>query len=258
MEQAFDLLKRLGMPAEDIEQLGRWDRINAIRLLSAAAAADGTEFGVKLGSKFARREKINTQEMQRQRQAIAHEIFIRQAAVLGGVEEHASGSESESDDDLGDRLESLLAEDDAKASKVHAREAAAVAAADDDEAALRDMVKEGFITSQPEGLAGQAKKKLEAVPGERRIRRTLIWALPDGSTQTQERVITDKEKRYALNQLYVSDGPGRDPGLREAAHPARGGRLPGAPPGQAQGPGSRPAPGDRRSHVTCKACGQVP
>lgn len=50
-------------------------------MLSAAAAADGTEFGVKLGSKFARREKVNTQEVQRQRQAIAHEIFNRQVGV---------------------------------------------------------------------------------------------------------------------------------------------------------------------------------
>lgn len=70
--------RRWGRGAE----LGRWDRINAIRMLSAAAAADGTEFGVKLGSKFARREKINTQEVQRQRQAIAHEIFNRQVRQL--------------------------------------------------------------------------------------------------------------------------------------------------------------------------------
>jgi hypothetical protein len=47
-------------------------------MLSAAAAQDGTEFGVKLGSKYARREKVNSQEMQRQRQTIANEIYNRQ------------------------------------------------------------------------------------------------------------------------------------------------------------------------------------
>lgn len=71
---------------------------------------------------------------------------------------------------------------------------AAAAAADDDEAALQDMVKEGFIGSGAQGLAGQAKKKLEAVPGERRIRRTVQWTLPDGTTQTLERIISDKDK----------------------------------------------------------------
>ena len=51
--------------------------------------------------------------------------------------------------------------------------------------------------------------KLEAVPGERRVVRTITYPGPDGSLQTRTIVYTDKDKIATLNSLFGKEGFGQ-------------------------------------------------
>ena len=105
-EQARQKLLRFGLTEEEIEPLTRWVRIDLVRQLANASAADGSDVGI---AKYVRHQKTTLIELQKRYRERAQQIFERQTAVLA----------DEAGEDLGDQaaLEAaveaeLLAEDE--------------------------------------------------------------------------------------------------------------------------------------------------
>ena len=90
-EQARQRLLEFGLEENEIERMGRWDRISLIRQLANASAADGSVGGV---AKFVRHQKTTLIEQQKRYSERALEIFKRQTAVLNNSAEEELGDQA--------------------------------------------------------------------------------------------------------------------------------------------------------------------
>ena len=69
---------------------------------------------------------------------------------------------------------------------------------DDELEEIEALRKSGFLKEAGEGSALQAKAKLEAKAGDRRIKRTIVFLTPGGERATRTLIYSDKDKVTSL------------------------------------------------------------
>ena len=210
MQQAKDILVSLGVTPTEVDSLARWSRIGLIRELSSAAAVDGGELADRYGARYARVNRVGAAELAEQRRRVAASIWERQLRAL--TSEVALKDDPPPRDPVTGWADTKKKKgkggggDDGDA----ARTAAAANTDATDAAALADLVREGFLQAGGEGgvadAAAAAKPRLDAAPGDRRVRRTVRWTRPEGSRGESVIVFSDKDAVAALNATYARTG----------------------------------------------------
>jgi len=106
LDGARSILLSYGIPDNEIEKLGRWERIGLVRKLSSDAKAAG-EGG---STKFARGSRYSLQQQQLQYREQAQLIFDNQVRALSEPNPDISDDEDEANelDDFGTALETML------------------------------------------------------------------------------------------------------------------------------------------------------
>ena len=69
---------------------------------------------------------------------------------------------------------------------------------DDELEEIEALRKSGFLKEAGEGSTLQAKSKLEAKAGDRRIKRTIVFLTPAGERATRTIIYSDKDKVTSL------------------------------------------------------------
>lgn len=101
-EQAKQKLLSFGLDEAEVEPLGRWVRIDLVRQLANASAADGSVAGV---AKYVRHQKTTLLELQKRYRERAQEVFDRQVAVLSDAAGEDLGAQGELEAELEAELE---------------------------------------------------------------------------------------------------------------------------------------------------------
>lgn len=114
LNAAKQLLRKFGVPDEEIKKLSRWEVIDVVRTLSTEQAKQQGEEGGDLMSKFARGNRFSIAEHQERYKEECQRIFELQNRVLSSKEELSTDEdESEEDDsdieEMGKNIESMLA-----------------------------------------------------------------------------------------------------------------------------------------------------
>lgn len=190
MEQAKNILLNFGVTEEEVAKLKRWERIACIREFSNAAAQDGGKLGERL-NRFARGTRVSIAQQQEMYSRERNEAFERQRKVLAG--EVIPGEATYEDaEDLGKDLEDLLQDEEEN---------------EGEEADFQDfkqMLQGGEGSELPEKKTGSKKEKWHN--GKRRLRRTIITTLEDGTKLERVEIILDDSKISELKAMKASGG----------------------------------------------------
>ena len=249
MQQAKDILVSLGVTPTEVDSLARWSRIGLIRELSSAAAVDGGELADRYGARYARVNRVGAAELAEQRRRVAATIWERQLRAL--TSEVALKDDPPPRDPVTGWADTKKKKGKGGGGGDAAHPDATTTNTDaTDAAALADLVREGFLQAGGEGgvadAAAAAKPRLDAAPGDRRVRRTVRWTRPDGSRGESVIVFSDKDAVAALNATYARTGaPEAGSGAGFGRRTVRG------RPGRAT---DAAGPSDRATTV-CTACG---
>ncbi|CAG2104510.1 unnamed protein product [Medioppia subpectinata] len=114
LNQAKQLLKKFGVPDDEIKKLSRWEVIDVVRTLSTEQAKQQGEEAADTMSKFARGNRFSIAEHQERYKEECQRIFELQNRVLSNKEELSTDEdESEEEDsdieEMGKNIESMLA-----------------------------------------------------------------------------------------------------------------------------------------------------
>ena len=109
LNQAKNLLRKFGVPEDEIKKLSRWEVIDVVRTLSTEQAKAGSDSM----SKFARGNRFSIAEHQERYKEECQRVFDLQNRVLGSIEELSTDEdESEEEDsdieEMGKNIESML------------------------------------------------------------------------------------------------------------------------------------------------------
>eukprot|EP00324_Dicrateria_rotunda_P008152 CAMPEP_0206182180 /NCGR_PEP_ID=MMETSP1474-20131121/69336_1 /ASSEMBLY_ACC=CAM_ASM_001110 /TAXON_ID=97495 /ORGANISM="Imantonia sp., Strain RCC918" /LENGTH=249 /DNA_ID=CAMNT_0053596757 /DNA_START=1023 /DNA_END=1769 /DNA_ORIENTATION=- len=109
LDEAKNVLLKLGLPESEIDKLGRWERIGKVREMSSAVANNNqgkTGGGVTM---FARGARHSIQQQKNQYKKQAQEIFEKQLDFLSTTEidDEMSSSDSEDEDEFSQMVESM-------------------------------------------------------------------------------------------------------------------------------------------------------
>ncbi|KAL0025336.1 hypothetical protein WJX79_008358 [Trebouxia sp. C0005] len=203
--QLKEELRKVGVPEDMIKNGRRWELVDLLRTVATVGEGD---------SNFARNQRMTAAEMMARKTRLCQEIWQRQVAVLANIPEQQASGETASEDDMGEELQACLAGNEeaesapAKPAEEDQQRLNEAQQAAEDEAALQAMREEGMLSDQPASSHPQPvvpKKKLEAEPGARRMRRKITWTRPDGTVAIKEIIYTqehDQDKVTALNAIY--------------------------------------------------------
>ncbi|CAG2164848.1 unnamed protein product [Oppiella nova] len=114
LNQAKQLLKKFGVPDDEIKKLSRWEVIDVVRTLSTEQAKQQGEEAADAMSKFARGNRFSIAEHQERYKEECQRIFELQNRILSSKEELSTDEdESEEEDsdieEMGKNIESMLA-----------------------------------------------------------------------------------------------------------------------------------------------------
>lgn len=109
LNQAKALLRKFGVPEEEIKKLSRWEVIDVVRTLSTEQAKAGSESM----SKFARGNRFSIAEHQERYKEECQRVFDLQNKVLSSKEELSTDEDESEDEDsdieeMGKNIESML------------------------------------------------------------------------------------------------------------------------------------------------------
>jgi Protein of unknown function (DUF3591)/Bromodomain len=156
-EQAKKKLIDFGLDAAEIDPLGRWVRIDLVRQLANASAADGSVAGI---AKYVRHQKTTLIELQKRYRERAQEIFDRQMAVLNDSAAEELGDQAALEAELEAELAAEEREDEGgdpspiKKKKGSGRDSSP--APEDEARQLEEMRAAGLLGSSPGGNAASA------------------------------------------------------------------------------------------------------
>lgn len=112
LKTAKQLLRKFGVPEDEINKLPRWDIIDMVRTLSTVQSKSGNEEGGQMMSKFARGNRFSIAEHQERYKEECQRIFDLQNRVLASDEVLSTDEESSSDDsdieEMGKNIENML------------------------------------------------------------------------------------------------------------------------------------------------------
>ena len=111
-EQAKRKLMDFGLDEAEIDPLSRWLRIDLVRQLANASAADGSVAGVSM---YVRHQKTTLVELQKRYRERAQQIFQRQVSVLNNSAEDELGDQAALEAELEAELAAEGEEDEAEA-----------------------------------------------------------------------------------------------------------------------------------------------
>ncbi|XP_022251880.1 transcription initiation factor TFIID subunit 1-like isoform X3 [Limulus polyphemus] len=125
LSNAKQLLRKFGVPEEEIRKLSRWEVIDVVRTLSTEQAKAGEE----AMSKFARGNRFSIAEHQERYKEECQRIFDLQNRVLSSTEVLSSDEASSTDDDsdieeMGKNIENMLSNKKTSSQLSHEREEA--------------------------------------------------------------------------------------------------------------------------------------
>ncbi len=245
-EQAKKKLIDFGLDAAEIDPLGRWVRIDLVRQLANASAADGSVAGI---AKYVRHQKTTLIELQKRYRERAQEIFNRQMAVLTDSAAEELGDQAALEAELEAELAAEEREDEGgepspskkgkKGSAAGGRESSPTP--EDEARQLEEMRAAGLLGSSPAtdagagtgadgagpstsaaaaagaGTSASAAAGAAAdtsgvsgplIPGQtRRIRREVLARTTDGSFQKINEVIyAGRDRPFLLASLYQKEG----------------------------------------------------
>jgi len=230
-EQAKKKLIDFGLDAAEIAPLGRWVRIDLVRQLANASAADGSVAGI---AKYVRHQKTTLIELQKRYRERAQEIFMRQMSVLNDSAAEELGDQAALEAELEAELAAEEREDEggepspSKKTKKGGRDSSP--APEDEARQLEEMRAAGLLGSSPAdvnggadaagpstsaapaaGAAGPAQTDTSSgplIPGQtRRIRREVLSRGQNGSFQKIHEVIyTGRDRPFLLASLYQKEG----------------------------------------------------
>eukprot|EP00252_Welwitschia_mirabilis_P025035 TRINITY_DN7671_c0_g2_i1.p1 TRINITY_DN7671_c0_g2~~TRINITY_DN7671_c0_g2_i1.p1 ORF type:complete len:910 (-),score=273.09 TRINITY_DN7671_c0_g2_i1:349-2721(-) len=117
MDAAREVLLKFSISEEQIEKMGRWERIAMVRRLSSEQAASGIKVDATVLNKFARGQRMSFLQLQQQAREKCQEIWDRQIQNLSASDIEVNECDSEENSDLdsyiGD-LENLLDAEEAE------------------------------------------------------------------------------------------------------------------------------------------------
>ncbi|XP_077558430.1 TATA-box binding protein associated factor 1 isoform X4 [Haemaphysalis longicornis] len=147
LSNAKQLLRKFGVPEDEIKKLSRWEVIDVVRTLSTEQAKAGEE----AMSKFARGNRFSIAEHQERYKEECQRIFDLQNRVLSSNEVLSTDEDSSSEDDsdieeMGKNIENMLANKKTSSQLSHERE----------EAERRELQK---LIMGEDSCAGDDKKK---------------------------------------------------------------------------------------------------
>lgn len=241
-----------------------------MRILSSAAVKDGDS---KLAARYVRQQRQSVMELQQHFLAKAQQIFARQESLLGSAAGDADLDDEDEPDDESQAAAPAAADGaigkpaaagkkvakGLKAGAAAAKAASKPPAAEngDEERDLADMRKAGLLSGSGAAVALAQEPRLEAEPGARRIRRTIITTDAEGVQTSREIIYTDKDKVALLNAMFGNGNSGFR--LRHIKGGSRGAQwiLQGqagalGPPSASKG---KKGGGARKASIQCKACG---
>ncbi|XP_064482007.1 transcription initiation factor TFIID subunit 1-like isoform X2 [Ornithodoros turicata] len=125
LSNAKQLLRKFGVPEDDIKKLSRWEVIDVVRTLSTEQAKAGEE----AMSKFARGNRFSIAEHQERYKEECQRIFDLQNRVLSSKEVLSTDEDSSSEDDsdieeMGKNIENMLSNKKTSSQLSHEREEA--------------------------------------------------------------------------------------------------------------------------------------
>jgi hypothetical protein len=232
-EQAKKKLIDFGLDAAEIDPLGRWVRIDLVRQLANASAADGSVAGI---AKYVRHQKTTLIELQKRYRERAQEIFNRQLSVLNDSASEELGDQAALEAEIEAELAAEEREDEggetSPAKKKKSGGGRDSSPAPEDEARqLEEMRAAGLLGSSPAATAaktgadgaGPSTSAAAAagpsaadttgvsgplIPGQtRRIRREVLARGRDGSFQKIHEVIyAGRDRPFLLASLYQKEG----------------------------------------------------
>lgn len=149
LSNAKQLLRKFGVPEDEIKKLSRWEVIDVVRTLSTEQAKAGEE----AMSKFARGNRFSIAEHQERYKEECQRIFDLQNRVLSSNEVLSTDEDSSSEDDsdieeMGKNIENMLSNKKTSSQLSHERE----------EAERRELQK---LIMGEDSCAGDDKKKKE-------------------------------------------------------------------------------------------------
>lgn len=126
LTNAKQLLRKFGVPEDEIKKLSRWEVIDVVRTLSTEQAKAGEEAAM---SKFARGNRFSIAEHQERYKEECQRIFDLQNRVLCSKEALSTDEDSSSEDDsdieeMGKNIENMLANKKTSSQLSHEREEA--------------------------------------------------------------------------------------------------------------------------------------
>ncbi|KAH8024784.1 hypothetical protein HPB51_001198 [Rhipicephalus microplus] len=147
LSNAKQLLRKFGVPEDEIKKLSRWEVIDVVRTLSTEQAKAGEE----AMSKFARGNRFSIAEHQERYKEECQRIFDLQNRVLSSNEVLSTDEDSSSEDDsdieeMGKNIENMLSNKKTSSQLSHERE----------EAERRELQK---LIMGEDSCAGDDKKK---------------------------------------------------------------------------------------------------
>jgi hypothetical protein len=234
-EQAKKKLIDFGLDEAEIDPLGRWVRIDLVRQLANASAADGSVAGI---AKYVRHQKTTLIELQKRYRERAQEIFNRQISVLNDSAAEELGDQAALEAELEAELAAEERGDEGgepspgKKTKKGGRESSP--APEDEARQLEEMRAAGLLGSSPADAngttagsgadgAGPSTSAAPAaatsaqqtdttsgplIPGKtRRIRREVLARSSHGSYQKVHEVIyAGRDRPFLLASLYQKEG----------------------------------------------------
>ena len=256
MVQAKEVLVSLGVTPAEIDGLARWSRIGLIRELSSAAAVDGGELADRYGARYARVQRVGAAELADQRRRAAVAVWERQLRALASADplpDDPPPRDPVPRREASTRVTTEDAASRAAAPATNAGEAAAVAG----------LVAAGFLAGGGAGgvadAAAAARPRLDAAPGDRRVRRVIKYTDPaTGGPARRAVLFSDRDAVATLNAIHArGDASGAGFGRRvvRARKAGGGGRGVGRAGGGAAAP---PPPLPRaaaRAALNCTRCG---
>lgn len=126
LTNAKTLLRKFGVPEDEIKKLSRWEVIDVVRTLSTEQAKAGEEAAM---SKFARGNRFSIAEHQERYKEECQRIFDLQNRVLNSKEVLSTDEDSSSDDnsdieEMGKNIENMLSNKKTSSQLSHEREEA--------------------------------------------------------------------------------------------------------------------------------------
>ncbi|XP_074028237.1 TATA-box binding protein associated factor 1 isoform X1 [Leptinotarsa decemlineata] len=195
LNNAKALLRKFGVPEEEIKKLSRWEVIDVVRTLSTEKAKAGEE-GM---DKFSRGNRFSIAEHQERYKEECQRIFDLQNRVLASAEvlstDEGESSEDESDEDIeemGKNIENMLANKKTSTQLSLERE-------EQERQELRKMLIEGDKDRPKDKKKGEEENDDQSYPQGRVLRIIRTFKTPEGKDYHRQEFV----RKQAVIDAYV-------------------------------------------------------